>query len=125
MSNQTGAHVNVSSYKKEEHDAATGGVRVVGRVQNNSVSYEDTNFASGDSPAVLAVNTDLGRNGYKGYFINDGPGDIQVEISNDGTIYGGTHTVRGGEQLALDDLNIAKIRLTFVDPTEYRCLVTG
>ena len=77
------------------------------------------------SPAVLAVQTDLGRAGYKGYFINDGPGDVTVEISNDGTVYGGTHTLHGGEQLSLDDLNVAKIRLTYIDPTEYRCMVTG
>lgn len=125
MSGGTGAHVNVSSYKKEEHDTTTGAVRIVSRVQNNTVSYEDANFASGDSPAVLAVQADLGRPGYKGYFDNIGPGDILVEISNDGTNYGGQHTLRGGDVLELDDLNIVKIRLTYVDPTEYRALITG
>lgn len=108
-----------------EHDDETGAKRVIGRVSGNSVSYEDTDFASGDSPSVLDVEGDLGVRGYKGYFTNDGPGDIKVEISNDGTTYGGQHTLHGGEVLTLDDLNISRIRLVYVEPAEYRALVAG
>ena len=108
-----------------EHDEQSGAKRIIGKVQGNTVSYEDTNFTSGDSPAVMDVYAAIGRNGYKGYFLNDGPGDIQVEISNDGTNYGGQHTLRGGELLSLNELNVARIRITYIDPTEYRALVAG
>lgn len=108
-----------------EHDVQTGAKRVIGKVQGNTVSYEDTNFTTGESPAVMDVFTDIGRNGYTGYFTNDGPGDMQIEFSNDGTTYGGAHTLRGGDIMTLQNLNIAKIRLTFIDPSEYRCLVVG
>lgn len=89
----------------------------------NSVSYEDTSFVTGDSPAVLLIATDLGRAGHEGYFTNDGPGRIQVEISKDGTTYGGVHTLKGGEVLDLNNLIIHKIRLTWLENTAYRVLI--
>lgn len=123
MSNSTGAHVNISSYAKEEHDGVEYRKRVATHIDGTTVSYEDTNFTSADSPAVLAVYTDLGRFGHQGQICNDGPGDIQIEISVDGTNYGGLHTLRGGEVFELSQLKIHKIRLTYVDPTEYRVTI--
>lgn len=108
---------------KQQHDKVEERQRVATHADGNTVSYEDTNFTTGESPAVLNVLTDLGRAGHKGSFINDGPGDVQIELSYDGTVYGGLHTLRGGETLSLHDLKIAKIRVTYIDPTEYRCLI--
>lgn len=118
-----GGHVNVASDSHEEHDHESYRKRIATHIDGNTVSYEDTSFVSGDSPATLAIETDLGRVGRKGYFINDGPGDIQVEISFDGTNYGGVHTLHGGDVLDLDDLKIRKIRLTYVDVTAYRAMI--
>ena len=115
-----GGHVNVASDSHEEHDHTTYRKRIATHIDGNTVSYEDTNFTSGESPAVLDVFTDLGRIGLKGYFINDGPGDLTIEISSNGSTYGGLHTLHGSEQMDLSDLNVKKIRITFVDPTEYR-----
>ena len=123
MGNRTGAHVNISSYAKEEHDGVEYRKRVATHIDGNTVSYEDTNFTSAESPAVLDVFTDIGRFGHQGQIINDGPGDIQVEISYDGTTYGGLHNLRGGEVFELSNLKINKIRLTYVDQTEYRAVV--
>ena len=123
MSSKTGAHVNISSYAKEEHDGDSGRKRVATHIDGNSVSYEDANFTTGESPAILDVVTDLGRLGTKGYFVNDGPGDVQVEVSSDGTTYGGVHTIHGGELLDLADLSINRLRITYVDPTEYRAMI--
>lgn len=123
MSNKTGAHVNISSYAKEEHEGDSGRKRVATNIDGNTVSYEDTNFTSADSPAVLNVETDLGRPGIRGYIVNDGPGDILVEFSFDGSAYGGQHTLRGEDILTLDDLKVRKIRLTYVDDSSYRSLV--
>lgn len=120
MGNRTGSHVNISSYAKEEHEGTTGRKRVATFSDGNSVSYEDTSFTSGESPAVLDVATDLGRIGLKGHLINDGPGRLQVEVSFNGTTYGGLHTVRGGEVFSFDDFQISKIRLTYIEPTGYR-----
>lgn len=118
-----GGHVNVASDSHEEHDHVEYRKRVATYVDGASVAYEDTSFVTGDSPIVLAVNTDLGRNGHEGYFTNDGPGDIKVEISADGTTYGGQHTLRGGEILDLDNLKINKIRVTWVQNSAYRAFV--
>lgn len=114
---------HLNSFANDEHDPVAYRKRVATWVDGNSVSYEDSSFSSGDSPAVLDVATDLGRDGHKGYLQNSGPGSIRVEISFDGTNYGGQHTVKEGETLTLNDLFIKKIRLTYVSPTEYRVLV--
>jgi hypothetical protein len=85
--------------------------------------YEDTSFVTGESPRVLDVLTDLGRNGHDGYIVNDGDGDIKLEISDDGTSYGGQHTIEKDEVFDLYMLDIAKIRLTWVADSSYRVLV--
>lgn len=86
-------------------------------------TYEDTLFETGETGRVLDVNTDLGRNAHDGYFICDGGGDIKVEISDDGLIYGGLHTLKSGEMLGFSKLDIDRIRLTWVSDSAYRCLV--
>ena len=109
----------------DEHDKTEYRKRVQMYTDGNSVSYEDTSFVTGDSPAVLAVHTDLGRQASKGYFINDGPGNILIELSRDGTTYGGQHTLKGGEIMDLDNFSINKIRLTWAQNTSYRALLIG
>jgi len=114
---------HLNSFANDEFDPETYRKRVATHIDGNTVSYEDATFSSSDSPAVLNVESDLGRIGTNGYFINDGPGDIKVEVSYDGINYGGQHTLRGGDQLSLKDLKIRKMRLTYVDATEYRALI--
>lgn len=91
--------------------------------RGRSVSYEDTSFVTGDSPIVLDVNADLGRNGRDGYVANDGTGNFTVEISDDGTSYGGTHTLKEGEVLRIKGVDIDKIRITWVANSAYRVFV--
>lgn len=86
-------------------------------------AYEDTLFETGDSPRVLDVSTDLGRTSIDGYIVNDGTGDIKIELSNDGTNYGGQHTLQCGDKLILTGITVSKIRLTWVSDTGYRVLV--
>lgn len=85
--------------------------------------YEDPSFVTGDSPVVLFVNTDLGRNGHDGYIVNDGDGDIEIEISNDGNTYGGKHTLKKDEWIDFFMLDINKIKLTWVANCGYRVMV--
>lgn len=128
MATKNQKHLN--SIHSDEHDLDEYRKRVATYTDGDTVSFEDENFVTGDSPAVLDVYTNLigldGKNrpGHKGFFTNDGPGDIQVEFSADGTNYGGQHTLRGGETLTLNDLTIKKIRLTYVSPTGYRSLIS-
>lgn len=86
-------------------------------------TYEDTSFVTGDSPAVLDVNTDLGRDGREAQVTNDGPGNITVEISNDGASFSPALTLKSGERLAVDNLRIDTIRLTWVTDSAYRVVV--
>lgn len=113
----------LASIHRDEHDAVEYRKRVATYVDGSTVAYEDTDFVSGDSPVVLDIDTDLGRLGHEGYVLNDGAGNILVEISIDGTNCGGSHTLRWGEQLNLDNLKIDRIRLTWQEDSSYRVLV--
>jgi len=88
--------------------------------EKRNITYEDTSFVTGDSPIVLDIATDLSRTGIDGYIVNDGGGDIQVEVSNDGTNYGSVTTLKDADVYDLDGITISKIRLTWVADTTYR-----
>lgn len=118
-----GTGKKIASILHQQDDDVEYRHRVATYIDGNTVSYEDANFLTGDSPAVLDVLTDLSRIGHEGYLINDGPGDIQIEFSEDGTTYGGVHTVKQTETIQFNDLKFRKIRLTWVDNTAYRVMV--
>jgi len=121
MGVQSGKKLNTLAH--EEHDDNTNRKRVQAFIEGDTVAYEDASFVAGDSPAVCSVETDLGRLGHAGYVIIDGTGSILVEFSEDGTSYGGQHTLKGKETLEFENLNISKIRITFVANTAYRAFV--
>ncbi len=117
-------YMKAPSITKREHEAPSSAKRVVTKsATGRTVSYEDTSFVTGDSPIVLDINTDLGKSGDGGYVTNDGLGNIKVEISDNGTNYGGVHTLKTGETMSLNGMFISKIRLTWVSDSSYRVLV--
>ncbi len=86
-------------------------------------SYEDTSFVTGDSPVVFDVNSDLGRDGRECLVVNDGPGDFTLAISNDGIAFSDEMTLKSGESRSFTNLQIDRIRLTWVDDSAYRVVV--
>lgn len=115
---------------QREHHENLAAKRVVvvqdttaGGSKGRTVAYEDTSFTSGDDQSVLDVSTDLGRVGTDGTFVNDGEGNIKIEISDDGSNYGGIHTIKKDEVMRFDGLVISKIRLTYVADSSYRALI--
>lgn len=88
-------------------------------IDGRTASFEDSSFVSGDSPATHDVNGALGRNAHDGYIHNAGSGDLKYEISDDGTNFGGLHTLKAGAKAKLTGLNIDTIRVTWVADTEY------
>ena len=121
MGVQSGKKLNTLAH--EEHDDNTNRKRVQAFIEGDTVAYEDTSFVTGDSPAVCSVETDLNRLGHAGYVAVDGFGGLLVEFSEDGTAYGGQHTLKSKEILDFENINISKIRLTFVANTAYRVFV--
>ena len=113
----------LNSIASDEHDMVEYRKRVATYVDGSTVAYEDTNFVSGDSPVVLDIFSDLGRVGHEGYLLNDGAGNLLVELSTDGTTYGGSHTLRWGEQLILNNLKVNRIRITWQEDTSYRAMI--
>lgn len=95
--------------------------RVADYVDGTSKSYENADFTQANDQAVIDFNTDTGgKIGHRGWLIVDGPGDIQIEISADGTNYGGIHTIKAAERISLDGMSIRKIRLTWISDSGYR-----
>lgn len=125
-----GVTVRLDKEEAEHADTTANAKRVVlvrpsGNLINSgrTFKYEDTSFVTGESPRTLDVNTDLGRNAVDGYFINDGDGNLLIEFSDDGTSYGEQHTIKKGEVVDLENLDIDSIRLTWVSNSAYRILV--
>ena len=121
MSNLHG-RIPTQALDQEEHDKVAKRRRVATYIDGDSVAYEDENFDAADDNTVMDVEADLERKAHGGFFTNDGPGEIKLEISADGVNYGGQHTLRGGDILDFQDLSVSKIRLGYVDPTSYRCM---
>jgi hypothetical protein len=99
------------------------GVPAVAFWKGKTKSYEDTSFVEADSPKTLDVYTDLGRHGHAGYIVNDGAGDIIVEIEDPDAGWGGQHTLEEDEVFDLYMLDIKQIRLTWVANSAYRVMV--
>jgi hypothetical protein len=74
--------------------------------------FEDTSFGVGDSPAILDLNTALGRNANNVIVLNDGPGDFTYSISNDGTNWGDEITLKRREVAEYQDISIDSFRIT-------------
>ncbi len=90
---------------------------------NTPITFEDTNFVLGDSPASLDCNAALGRNATQFSIQNDGPGNFTVSISLDGSLFGNEKTVKSGEVYAIDALSIDTVRVTFVSNSSYRMVI--
>lgn len=85
-----------------------------------NVTFEDTNFIAGDSPALLDFNAAAGRNSVDGYIINDGPGNFTVDFSRDGATFGGIWTMKSGEMIGVRNYDIDTVRITWVADSAYR-----
>jgi hypothetical protein len=90
------------------------------------VTDEDTNFQVGDSPKTIAVYSGT-LHPYpvcEGYIACDGTGNIEVAISQDGTNYGDTVTMKTGEVVTLGGSRVGLIKLTHTGTdSAYRVLV--
>ena len=92
-------------------------------ISAKNFSYEDDDFVVGDSPIVLDVNTDLGKNSTKGYIANDGVGDFTLNLSQNGVDWGSDITMKKDEVLCLDSLDIDSMRITWIKNSGYRVIV--
>ena len=52
--------------------------------------------------------------------INEGDGDILVEISLDGLVYGGQFTTKIGEAIDFAGIGVSKLRLVWSSDSAYR-----
>ncbi len=110
--------VNVGNFPNPQNVAVTSDY-----ISGRSATFEDASFVTGDSPATHDVNGALGRNGHDGYLVNDGDGDLQYQVSNDGTTYGDAATLKKDETVKLTGLDISKIMITWVADCGYRIMV--
>lgn len=92
-------------------------------INDTPIFFEDTNFVSGDSPAVLDINQALGRNGTRGTIINDGDGDFTVSFSNNGNVWGDEIRIETQEQIDFEGISVDSLRITHVSDSSYRVLV--
>lgn len=100
-----------------------GAAVVPGSLPVGYQTFEGT-LTAVNSPVTIDVNANLGRNSVDGYLVNDGTGDITVDISHNGSIFLDTFTIKQSEVLELDFIDIDTIRLTHTGTNAgYRCFV--
>jgi len=105
----------------------SGTVEVTTNVPDPSVvnpkKYEGS-VATVGVPTTLDVNDDLGHNAGDGYIVCDGPGNLEVDLSYDGSTFEEDITVKKNEVLLLGGMNIDSIKIDVTtDGTAYRVLV--
>ena len=89
----------------------------------NPKKYEGS-VATVGVPVTLDVNDDLEHNSGDGYIVCDGPGDLEVDLSYDGSTFEEDITVKTDEILDLGGLNIDTIKIDVTqDGTAYRVIV--
>ena len=83
----------------------------------NYFASEDLTFIAGDSPVVIDVHSVLRKEAIDGWIecrsssvANNG--NIQIEISSDGTTYGASRTMFSGDLFSLSGLKVNRIRIT-------------
>ncbi len=86
--------------------------------------FEDTSFVTGDSPADLDCNAQLGRNATRGYIINDGAGNFTVAFRT-GTSgsFGDAITMQANEVMEFNDISVDTIRIAWGSDSSYRVSV--
>jgi len=90
---------------------------------HNPKKYEGT-VATAGSPVTLDVNTDLGKNAGDGYIACDGDGNLEIDLSYNGVDFEEDITIKDGEALSLQGLNIDTIKIdATANNTAYRVLV--
>ncbi len=97
---------------------------IPGTVGSGYEAGSDSSFVTGDSPAVIDVNNDLGRNGMSGYFVNDGDGDINIKISNSGAVSTeDAILLKANDVFSLDGKDVDQIQVLWVADSAYRYYV--
>jgi hypothetical protein len=98
-----------------------GGIQTFILARALNKAYEDDDFTAGESPVVHNFNTDMGYNSIMGWITCDGPGEIQVEFTRDGTTYGDPWRMFPGENTDLRGFDIHALRVTHLGTdTAYR-----
>lgn len=75
-------------------------------------AWEDTSFTVGESPATIDINVALGHNATDVLIINDGPGEFDYSVSNDGSVFGDNITLKRREFKRYSEISIDSLRIT-------------
>lgn len=90
-------------------------VVTVGEVSTTlPIVFEDSSFTSGDSPATIDINAQLGQNATSLVITCDGAGDFTYQLSEDGVVFGDATTLKEDETDTYDDYSIHSIKITYV-----------
>ena len=79
-----------------------------------ALTVPETLLGGGSSLNVHTINTLLQRNSRRGFLINDGPGELDLQHSPNGTDFGDAFTVSSGETFQLNDISVHTLRVQYV-----------
>ena len=87
-------------------------------------TYQDTNFQSGDSPAVLEPIKEIGTPASGGFIKNTGSGNINIKLEcKRSEIDSNDFLLKDAEEFNLKGLDVTKITLTHVTDSSYKIFI--
>jgi len=103
--------------KSSDSKRSDGAVEFRQIIRALNKTYEE-GITAATSPKVHSFNADFEYNAIKGWAVNDGDGNgkgnLVVEFTRDGIIFGEPYTLFPGERMDLDGLDVHSLRLTRV-----------
>lgn len=90
--------------------------------KTKTYSSFNTSFTSGDSPATHDINAALSRNAITGTIVNNGPGRLTYQISQDGTNYDSAINLEPQRGHSLRAIDIDSVKVGWVADTSYEVL---
>lgn len=83
----------------------------------------DTSFTTGDSPVTLDANTTLGQNATDGFIVNNGPGRLTYQISEDDASFDDSINLEPQTGHSLTGVSVDSIKITWVSDTSYEVVL--
>lgn len=113
-----------SVYSEDLLKNENGNLIVSEELRSNGPVVSEGAVTTADPTVVLDVEAALLRIATEFNVWNDGSGDITVEISNDGVVYGTPKTMKPAEPYSIEKIVLRKIRINLASgvSSNYRAL---
>jgi len=108
----------LGSLKSSDSKRSDGAIEIRQIIRALPIVFEETITVGTKTHSIF---DEYGYNAIQGWIINDGKGQIRWAFSRDGIVFGPDATMRPGERIDLNGLDVHTVKLTFISlDADYR-----